>query len=191
MNTFTVPLDVPRRPITVDEYHRMGEVGLLHEDDRVELIEGNLIQMAPIGTKHIQMVNALNMALSQQINAGDAVVSVQNPILLPPLSEPQPDLTLIAPEFARRLALPQPKDVLLLIEVADSTLRYDRETKIPLYARHGLVEVWLFDVEFQSITVYRDPAPAGYRTVAAPGRDERLSPLRFPKVAIIPGDLWP
>jgi Uma2 family endonuclease len=146
---------------TVDDYHRMGEAGILHEDDRVELIEGELVEMAAIGTKHFSCVNRLTRLLV--MNVGDeAIVSVQNPVRLNEYTEPQPDLTVIRPRDYR-LSLPGPEDVLLLIEVSDTTLAYDRGIKLPLYARAGIREVWIVDLPGETIERYTDPSEEGYR----------------------------
>ena len=120
---------------TVHDYHRMGEAGILQEDDRVELIEGELVQMTAIGTRHFSCVNRLNRLLVMNVR-DEAVVSVQNPVRLNEYTEPQPDATVIRPRDYRE-SLPMPEDVLLLIEVSDTTLAYDRGVKLPLYARSG------------------------------------------------------
>jgi hypothetical protein len=126
---------VTRWRFTVHDYHRMGEAGILHEDDRVELIEGEIVEMAAIGTRHFSCVNRLNWLLVMSVG-DEAVVSVQNPVRLNEHTEPQPDLTVIRPRNYTE-SLPVPEDVLLLIEVSDTTLAYDRNIKLPLYAcRH-------------------------------------------------------
>src|SRR6476659_3569905 len=137
---------VTRRPITVTEYHRMGEVGILGDRDRVELIEGELVAMSPIGSYHHGTVNKLNHALVQAVGER-AVVSVQGPVRLDEFSEPEPDLALLKPrpDFYRD-AHAGPADVLLLIEVADTSLNYDRAVKRALYARHTIQELWIVDL---------------------------------------------
>src|SRR5579862_9904434 len=137
---------VARRPLTVAEYHRMGEVGILTEDDRVELIEGELIAMSPIGSEHSGTVNALTHTLVLAVE-DRAVVAVQNPVQLDDLSEPRPDFALLKPrdDYYRR-STPRPDDVLLLIEVADSSLAYDRNVKRSLYAWHGIPEFWIVNI---------------------------------------------
>ena len=129
---------------TVHDYHRMGEAGILHEDDRVELIEGELVEMAAIGTRHFSCVNGLTRMLVRGVG-DEAIVSVQNPVRLDEHSEPQPDLTVLRMRDYRE-SLPVPEDVLLLIEVSDPTLAYDRGVKLPLYARSGIREVWIVDL---------------------------------------------
>lgn len=170
MNANTDTWPRPHR-LTVDEYYRMAEVGLLAHDARVELIEGEIIDMAPIGSRHAEVVDRLGRYLHEA--AGKlATVGVQRPIRLSHLSEPQPDLVLMQPRSYAD-AHPTPADVLLLIEVSDSTLRFDRETKIPLYARHGIAEVWLADVATPRLHVFRRPTETGYldtQSVDVPGK---------------------
>ena len=158
-------LPTPRRhPITVGEYVRMGTTGVLGEEARVELIEGEIIDMPPIGAPHASKVKRLNRILSLGVG-NRAIVSAQDPILLGDFSAPQPDLALLRPrdDFYDQ-AHPGPEDVLLLIEVADSSLAYDRETKLPLYARFGIPEVWLLDVVGGNLDIHRDPEGGRYTT---------------------------
>ncbi len=120
--------EVTRRRFTVHEYHRMGEAGILHEDDRIELLDGELVEMAAIGTRHFSCVNRLNHLLVGRVG-DDVIVSVQNPVRLNEYTEPQPDVALIrARDYSE--SLPTPDDVLLLIEVSDTTLAYDRGLKL-------------------------------------------------------------
>jgi Uma2 family endonuclease len=153
----------PRRHrITVDEYYRMAEVGLLAPDARVELIEGEIIDMAPIGTDHNGVVNQLSQLFNKAV-VDLAIVQTQGVVRLDGSSEPQPDLALLVPreDFYGR-AHPSPADVLMLIEVSDSTLVYDRDVKIPLYARHGIPEVWIVDLQNKELRIYRSPAEGKY-----------------------------
>jgi Uma2 family endonuclease len=135
---------ISRRRFTVHDYHRMAEAGILHEDDRVELIEGEVVEMTPIGGRHASCVAELTWLLSRQI--GDELrLCVQNPVRLGEHGEPQPDLAVIRARDYKG-SLPGPEDVMLLIEVADTSLSYDREVKLPLYARAGIAEAWLVDL---------------------------------------------
>lgn len=166
-----------KRLFTVAEYHRMAEAGILSEDDRVELIEGEIVEMAPIGSRHAGHVNRLNRLFSQW--AGDqAIVSVQNPVRLGEHSEPQPDLALLKPrsDFYAQ-SHPGPEDVLLVVEVAETSADYDREVKVPLYARFGVPEVWLVDLAGEGIEVYRQPSPQGYQEARTVRRGEAVAPL--------------
>ena len=163
---------IKRRQITVDEYYRMGEVGLIAPDERVELIEGEIIDMAPIGSDHasfvIQLTNLLVNAVQDK-----GFVSVQNPIRLSNRSEPEPDFAILKPRAdVYRKQLPTAADTLLLIEVSNTSERYDREIKIPLYAAHGIPEVWLISIEQKSLSIYRTPAGDRYQheqTSSTPG----------------------
>ena len=173
-----------RRRITVDEYQRMGEAGIFHEDDRVELVEGDIIEMSPIGGRHIWCVNNLTGLFSEGVRRR-AVVSVQNPVRLSRHSEPQPDVVLLRPRPKHAGAdVPTASDVLLLVEVADTSLAYDRSTKLPMYARAGIPEVWIVDLERERVEVYRKPTEDSYRRVAVYGRGSTLVPGAFPDLAI-------
>jgi Uma2 family endonuclease len=180
--------EIVRRRFTVHDYHRMGEAGILHEDDRVELIEGEIVEMAAIGTRHFTCVNGLTRLLVRGV--GDAaIVSVQNPVRLDEHTEPQPDLTVLRVRDYRE-SLPKPEDVLLLIEVSDTTLSYDRGVKLPLYARAGIREVWIVDLVGEVIERRTDPSADGYRgfeKVRRGGKIESaaLSELSFSVDAVI------
>ena len=173
-----------RRKFTVEQFHKMAESGILNEDDRVELIRGEIIEMAAIGTKHAACVNRLDNVLHRKL--GDRViVSVQNPVGLDDSSEPQPDVVLLKPrEDFYASAHPQPKDVFLIIEVADSTIKFDREVKIPLYAEEAVLEVWLVDVNEECVEVYREPVNGVYQKVDKFVRDESLIIQAFDDVNI-------
>lgn len=178
-------LSVPVRhwTFTVDDYMRMLEAGILTEDDRVELIEGEIIAMSPIGDLHAGCVNRIN-ALFNQLLGGRAIVSVQNPVRLDDHSEPQPDLALLKPRqdyYAQ--AKPRPDDVLLVVEVADSSVDYDRHVKMPLYARALIPVVWLIDLNAGAVEVYSQPAQGAYQSLATVGRGDRLMIEAFPELA--------
>ena len=173
-----------RHRLNVDEYYRMAEAGILGPDARVELIEGEIIDMAPIGSQHAAVVRQLAHILHQ--NVGDqAIVSTQNPVRLDEYSEPEPDLALLRPrDDFYAAAHPGPGDVLLIIEVADTSLRYDREIKIPLYARHGIPEVWLVDLENERLLRFLEPGPDGYRTEEDVTGIAPLRPTRPPEIEV-------
>jgi Uma2 family endonuclease len=148
---------------TVDEYYRMGEAGILSEDARVELIEGEIIDMAPIGMRHALCVNRLNQLLVLLLQ-GRAMVHVQNPLHLGDYSEPQPDIALLKQrDYSHDLHNPGPNDVLLAIEVSDTTLTFDRKVKVPLYARVGIPEVWIVNLQEESIEVHSQPDKGAYQ----------------------------
>jgi Uma2 family endonuclease len=176
---------VKHHRFTIDQYHRMIKAGILTKDDRVELIEGAIVEMAPIGTRHASTVDRINRLLVTRL--GDrAIVRVQGPILLPTeVSEPQPDVVVLRPraDFYRS-AHPQPGDVLLVIEVADTTVEPDRRWKFPLYARAGLREAWLVDVNAERLELHGELGPAGYRRRRVLARDEAIAPVAFPGLTI-------
>jgi Putative restriction endonuclease len=181
-----VDVERPRRLFTVEEYHRMGEAGILGEDERVELIEDEIVQMAPIGARHIGcVINANRLFLTR---LGDrAVISPQNPVVILPRSEPQPDLLLLRPRavsYSRER--PASQDALLAVEVADTTVRYDRLVKGRLYARAGIPEFWLCLAVDGAIEVYREPSPDGYARMTPP---ERVA-LAFPDLSFPVPDLF-
>jgi Uma2 family endonuclease len=162
----------------------MGEVGILTEDDRVELIEGELIAMSPIGSDHSGTVNALNHLLVRLV--GDlGVVAVQNPVHLDDHSEPQPDFSVLKPrdDYYRR-ATPRPNEVLLIIEVANSSLAYDRNVKRSLCAWHGIPEFWIVNLAAGEVEVCHSPDGDHYASVSTIGRGGVLEPRLLPGVAI-------
>jgi Uma2 family endonuclease len=182
-------MPLAHRRFTVDEYHRMAEVGILGEDDRVELLDGEIVVMTPMGARHASTVARLGERLSRL--AGDrATLWVQLPVRLGRYAEPEPDLALLrrrADFYAERL--PGPEDVLLVVEVADTSQRTDRDRKIPLYARAGITEVWLVDLPRAVIEVYRDPGAGTYGDVQTVARDGMLAILEMPGVSIQAGDV--
>ena len=176
--------------ISAQEYLRMGEAGIFSPGARLELIEGEIIEMAPIGSGHAGAVNILTR-LFVQVVAERAIVAVQNPVVLGLRSVPQPDLAVLRvrdDHYAR--AHPSAADVLLIVEVADTTLAFDTATKAPLYARHGIPEVWVLDVQNRAILVYRDAGARDYRTRLRLVGDERLSALAIPGLAITPHQIF-
>lgn len=185
-----IDAEIPRRRFTVDEYHRMGEAGIFQPDERVELIEGDIVQMAPIGPRHAGcVINATRLFITR---LGDrAVVSPQNPIVIQPRSEPQPDLLLLRPRtvsYSREH--PAPEDVLLAIEVADTTVRFDRLVKARLYAQARIAEFWLLLTTDGIVEVYRQLASAGYASVTTHGSGHMVSPLATPDVGFAVADFF-
>jgi Uma2 family endonuclease len=171
---------VPRHQLTVADYHRLGTAGILGEDDRVELLEGQLVDMSPIGPRHALAIDALTELLVMAA-AGQATVRVQNPIVLNHWSEPQPDFTLVRRPWAGYPdAHPGPSDVLLLIEVADSSLDFDLGPKLELYARAGIREVWIVDLTTDGVLAHRDPDGGHHGSVL------RVEPSGMLKVAALP-----
>jgi Uma2 family endonuclease len=176
-------LPAPRH-FTADEFYCMAKAGIFCEDDRVELVEGEIIQMAPIGSRHAGSVNDLAKWFIVQLE-DRAIVSIQNALRLSSSSMPQSDLMLLQPRPDRYYtSLPEPKDVLLLIEVSDTTLRYDRHVKLPLYARAGIPEVWIFDMGGKRVLVHRQPVGDSYQQVVTVRRAGSMSPVAFPDLVL-------
>ncbi|WP_449416731.1 Uma2 family endonuclease [Phormidium nigroviride] len=173
-------VQMQRRLFTVQEYHLMGEAGVFGNNERVELIEGEIIQMAAIGKRHAARVDRLANFFYERVRRR-AIVRVQNPICLDDKSEPQPDIALVQPraDFYES-ALPNSENILLLVEVADSTVDYDRDMKVPNYARSGIQEVWLWDLEANYLEVYRLPTANGYSSIQKFEGGEIFLPFAFP-----------
>jgi Uma2 family endonuclease len=175
---------VPRHRLTVDDYHRLGEAGILGEDDRVELLEGQLVDMSPIGPRQALAVDALNELLVLAA-AGRAAVRTQNPIVLDDASEPQPDFSLLRkPWDGYPDEHPRPPDVYLLVEVADSSLDFDLGAKLELYARAGIREFWVVDVAGTRVLVHRRPRDGGYASVTTVEMSGTLQVEALPEVTI-------
>jgi Uma2 family endonuclease len=176
--------ELTRRLFTVDEYHRMAEAGILGEDDRVELLDGEIVEMTPIGSRHAGCVKRLARLLIEKLGS-QAVVGIHDPVVLDDLSEPQPDISVARPrEDTYSRAHPRPADLLLLIQVAESSLDPDRTRKIPRYGRAGIPETWLVDLEAAWIELYRVPGPDGYADRTSAARGDTLTPQAFPNISI-------
>ena len=155
-------VQISKRLLTVSEYHKMAEAGILTEDDRVELIHGEIIKMSPIGSWHSSHVKRINKLLNKFL--GDrAIVSVQDPVAINDYSEPEPDIAILRyrADFYEENH-PRPKDVFLIIEVADSSIDYDQDTKLKLYANAGIPEFWIVNLEDEQIEIYKTPAQDTY-----------------------------
>jgi Uma2 family endonuclease len=180
-----------RRLFTREEYHRMAEVGILKSTDRVELIRGEIVEMSPIGRRHYAFVNNLSQLLITLL-AGRAIVAVQGPIVLADHTEPEPDLAVIrhrTPPYKEREA--HAEDALLLIEVAESSLAYDRSTKVRLYATAGIPEYWVVDCVAETVDVYRTPDADGYRDVTrAVGPTAAVTLQGFPDVVLTLAEIF-
>jgi len=156
--------ELPRHLWTVEEYHRMGEVGLLDADARVELIEGEIVEMAPVGDAHAAISNRLNRLLVLAVGER-GIVAVGNPVRLSPHSEPQPDFSVLRPRADYQTRGPRPEDLMLAVEVSDTTLRRDRRVKLALYAIAGIPEFWIVNLEVREVEIYRSPAGDTYASV--------------------------
>jgi hypothetical protein len=176
--------EVPRHRLTVRDYHRLGEAGIMGEDDRIELLEGQLVDMSPIGPRHALAVDALTELLVMAA-AGRASVRVQNPIMLDDTSEPQPDFTLLRkPWQGYPNTHPRPADVYLLIEVADSSLEFDLGAKLELYARAGIREFWVVDLTSNRVLVHRNPSNGRYDSITSVDRSGTLEVEALPSLRI-------
>jgi Uma2 family endonuclease len=167
-------VQIARRHFNINEYYRMTDAGILSEGDRVELIDGEVVEMSSIESRHAVCVDRLNKLLNKLV-LQDVIVSVQNPIVLNEYSEPQPDISLLRhrPDFYAQ-GHPIPADVLLVVEVADSSTQFDREIKLPLYAQAMLPEVWLVNLPDDTIESYSQPADGAYRITQTLKRGEIL-----------------
>lgn len=191
-----------RHRFTVEEYRKMGEAGIFSEDDRVELIDGEVVEMAAIGDRHVESVMRFNRLLSRWVlleapeadddgEGGTAFfVSPQNPLTLGEHFEPEPDLVLVRRREGRA-GVPIPEEVLLVVEVADTSLAYDRDTKLPLYAEAGIPEAWLVDLTADAIEVYSEPGPRGYGSLARIRRGGRVVSITLPNFAFDAAEALP
>jgi Uma2 family endonuclease len=183
--------DLLQRRLTLEQYERMVEGGILTSGDRVELLDGEIVEKVPIGTRHSACVIRLQRLFMRALDDGRATVAVQSPLGLPPNSEPEPDVALLKPRADDYASLhPRPQDVLLVVEVCDSSIGRDR-VKLRLYARAGIPEVWLVDLTRNLVDVYRRPDGARYAERATFERAGRLTPLHFPAVAFTVDDVLP
>ena len=182
-------VELTRRLFTADEYHRLAEVGVLASCERVELIDGEIVVMSPIGHRHSRCVAYLNTAFVRGL--GDrAVVWPQLSLRLGTRLEPEPDLVLLRPPLDRYAErLPGAPDALLVVEVSDTSLAYDREVKLPRYAAAGVPEAWIVDLEGGVVEVHREPSPDGYRWSRRRGRGEEVAPAAFPDVRLDVADI--
>jgi Uma2 family endonuclease len=175
---------VPRHRLTVRDYHRLGEAGVLGRGDRVELLEGQLVDMSPIGPRHALATDILARLLLSAVGER-AWVKVQNPIVLDDTSEPQPDFAVVRqPWDGYPHAHPRPPDVYLLIEVADSSLGFDLGAKLELYARAGIREFWVVDMTANRVLVHRQPEGGRYAAVTVSGLSDTLQAEAMPEVTI-------
>jgi Uma2 family endonuclease len=167
---------------TVDEYHRLGEAGILGEDDRVELLNGDLITMAPIGGEHRTLVDSLNLLFARRVEGDRYRIGIQNPISLDLYSEPQPDVVLYASSvFGRH---PRPAEIFLLVEVADTSLTYDLGPKLTAYAQAGITEVWIIDSIRRHVLINRQPGRSGYEKQLEATVADTVTVEAFPDIIV-------
>lgn len=186
--------DAPRKRLfTREEYHAIAEAGIFAPNERVELLKGEIIAMAPPGERHSAGTKRVTHAFAGLYSDNRrTIVSVQDPVVMSPSSEPEPDLMLLAPrddfyDFAK----PRPQDVLLLIEIADSSLQYDREVKLPYYASLEIPETWIVNLQDDRVEAHTEPSPQGYRATRTYERGDSISPTAFPDVEIAVNDIIP
>jgi Uma2 family endonuclease len=179
------------RLFTAEEYQRLAEIGILDEDERVELIEGRIVQMPAKNTRHTTATTRANRYFNRLFGER-VIIRVQDPILLNDFSEPEPDIVLAAPPDERYLEHhPTPKDIFLVLEIADSSLAYDRDVKCPLFARNGIVQFCLLNVRDRELEDYRNPGPDGYRSKQTYLESQSFNLVAFPKVSVRVKDLLP
>jgi Uma2 family endonuclease len=187
MNTVFTPA---RTRITTDRYQKMVATGVLTKRDRIELIEGEMLDMAPIGPKHATIADRLTRLFILAVQNA-AIVSSGRPVNLGDFSEPQPDVMLLKPRAdGYSNAHPDAADVLLVIEVSDSTLTFDQSTKLSLYARYGVSEYWVIDVEGKRVLTYREPTAKGYVRKRELAVTEAASPQAFPDLKIAVNEIF-
>ncbi len=176
--------DLPLLEWTVGRYHRLTEEGILEEDDKIELLNGQLIKMSPVGILHAACVKKLRKLLGK-ILPDEIVIGIQDPVILNDLSEPEPDISILRPKddfYADDK--PQSEDIFFLIEVADTSLEKDREVKLPLYARAGVPEVWIVNLAEKTVEQYQQPDKEGYRSVGVFRKGQSLSNDLIPDISV-------
>ena len=165
---------LPTKKFSLEEYHQMIHLGVFNENNSFELIKGEIFEMSPVGLRHASCVNKLNYLFAQNFS-GQVIISVQNPIKLNNNSEPQPDIVLLKPrEDFYASSHPTPDDIFLLIEVADSSIEYNRNIKLPLYAESKITEVWLIDLNNNLLEVYQNPQKNYYQNIQKLSSDNKV-----------------
>src|SRR5262245_16999257 len=184
-----MPVEIQRRRFTADDYQRMGEAGILRAEDRVELVDGEIVSMTPIGPRHMACVDRATRVFVTAM--GDAaIVRVQGSVRLDLYSEPEPDIVLLEPRqdyYATRMA--GPADILLLLEVAESSIDIDRDVKLKLYARSGVHEYWILDLNEDVLTCFDEPAGDAYERVRHYQHGQSVAPLLLPGCMVAVDDL--
>ncbi|MGQ0572717.1 MAG: Uma2 family endonuclease [Pseudonocardia sp.] len=180
---------IETRLFSVEEYELMGRLGVLNPEERLELLDGRIVPMSPVGPEHASVVDVLAELLILALDRR-ASVRVQNPVRLPPRSEPEPDIVVARRRRDRyRSAHPTAEDALLVVEVADSSLRRDRLVKLPIYARQGVAEVWIVDLAADVVHVHTDPAGEVYRDVRTVARGDSVTPVALPDLTLAVADV--
>ena len=174
---------------TVQDYHRMIESGILDEDDRVELLAGQIVKMASKGTAHGAAVKRTEKLLENRLG-NKVLVRLQDPVELNDNSEPEPDISVVIPDpFYYEDHHPTPSEIYLIIEIADTTLRKDCGTKATIYAQSGITDYWVLNVNDRQLHVFREPSQEGYQSKLILGEDASISPLHFPDTFFMVRDM--
>ena len=177
------------RLLTVQEYHRMAEIGILNEGERVELLAGQIVKMAAKGTAHSASVTRTEKLVNNRLG-NRVLVRLQDPVRLNDNSEPEPDIALVVPDpLYYEDHHPTPSEVYLIIEVADRTLKTDLGIKATIYALSGIADYWVLDVNNRQLHVFREPSQDGYQSIAVLGDDGSISPLQFPDISFMVGEM--
>ncbi|MBE9032739.1 Uma2 family endonuclease [filamentous cyanobacterium LEGE 11480] len=177
---------------TVEDYHRISELGMIRDDERTELIAGQVLFMAAKETPHILALRLLSIALDKLLADQSLFISTQDPIQLDDFSEPEPDCAIVrgtALNYADRH--PCPSDIALVVEVADSTLKYDTEVKDKLYAQSGIVDYWVVDLKNRQLHIFRNPMPTGYTKHLILTEPNQVTPLSFSNIILNLTDILP
>jgi Uma2 family endonuclease len=175
---------IPRRKFSISDYHRMAETGILAENERIELIAGDIVTMIPVGSQHTSCVKSLKQLFTTML-IDTVVVWVQNPICLGEYSEPEPDIALLKlrPDLYTEHC-PIPKDVFLIVEVTEQALDYERDIKLPVYAQTGIGEVWLVNIKDMKVEVYTNPAGQEYDMYRKFCQEHTITSVIFPNLRI-------
>jgi Uma2 family endonuclease len=177
---------------TVQDYHRMSDLGILDPNERTELIAGQIVLMTAKGTPHVLTLRILASVLENALGDRSVFVSTQDPIRLDNFSEPEPDLAIVKGTiFDYAEHHPVPEDIYLVIEVADSTLKQDCEVKDKLYARSSIAEYWVIDIKNRQVHLFRDPSPIGYTSQLILTETHSISPLAFPDIILSIASILP
>ena len=191
--TVTKPGSIQPRLFNVDEYYQMASTGILHPTERVELVDGHIVNMPPQGPLHAATVSRVVRYLLSRLTPEAASIRTEQPISINELGEPIPDITVVRPDLEDNdyaAHHPQPEDILLLIEVADSSLEYDRNTKDKLYSRAGILEYWIIDLKARQLRRYTGCTESSYREEAVLVEGEVVSPIAFPALTISISELF-
>lgn len=183
-------IDAETYRFSVEEYNRLDETGFFSEDDRVELLDGEIIVMSPIGRRHVGVVRKISRLLHQRA-FDHGVIDTQNPFILGAYSEPQPDLILLKPSMEGTMEIAQPEDILLVIEVSESSLRYDRGKKLKAYAHGGIIEVWIVNLVDEVVECFRQPKEGRYSEMRSFRRGEEVTVEAVPTLVFAAADLLP